>query len=80
VAGSAGSEWLLYVDRALDELGRHDERLARIFECRFFGGMGEEETAQALGISLRTAQRGWLRARAWLREALEGPPAARGRA
>jgi len=80
VAGSAGSEWLLFVDRALDELGRHDERLARIFECRFFGGMGEEETAQALGISLRTAQRGWMRSRAWLREALEGPPAALGRA
>lgn len=74
VPGSSGSEWLLDVNRALDELRRHDERLASIFECRFFGGLGEEETAQALGISLRTAQRGWMRARAWLREALEGRP------
>jgi RNA polymerase sigma factor (TIGR02999 family) len=79
VAGSSGSEWLLDVNRALDELRRHDERLASIFECRFFGGLSEEETAQALGMSLRTAQRGWMRARAWLREALDGRPEAPGR-
>ena len=35
-------------------------------ECRFFGGYGEEDTARALGISLRTVQRDWLKARAWL--------------
>jgi RNA polymerase sigma factor (TIGR02999 family) len=77
VAGPSPAKWLLDVDRALDELRRQDERLVRIFECRFFGGMGEEETAQALGISLRTAQRGWMRARAWLRAVLEGRPEAR---
>jgi RNA polymerase sigma factor (TIGR02999 family) len=78
VAGPAASEWLLDVDRALLDLQREDERLGRIFECRFFGGLSEEETAQALGISLRTAQRGWMRARAFLREALERVPKADG--
>jgi RNA polymerase sigma factor (TIGR02999 family) len=80
VAGPSASEWLLDVDRALDELRQQDERLARIFECRFFGGLSEEETAQALGISLRTTQRGWMRARAWLRAVVGAPPEARGRA
>jgi RNA polymerase sigma-70 factor, ECF subfamily len=41
-------------------------------ECRFFAGLDEEETAAALGISTRTVQRDWMRARAWLREELEG--------
>jgi RNA polymerase sigma factor (TIGR02999 family) len=63
---------LIDLDRALDGLRRRDERLARIFECRYFGGLSEEETAEALGASLRTIQRGWMRARAWLRAELEG--------
>jgi RNA polymerase sigma factor (TIGR02999 family) len=66
----AQAEWLLDLDRALDALHARDARLARIVELRFFGGMSEEETADALGISLRTAQRGWMRARAWLQAAL----------
>lgn len=67
----AQAEWLLDLDRALERLRGHDERLARIVECRFFAGLSEEETAQALGASLRTVQRGWVRARAWLRAELE---------
>jgi RNA polymerase sigma factor (TIGR02999 family) len=63
-------EWLLDLDRALGGLRELDERLARIFECRFFGGFSEAETAEALGLPLRTAQRGWMRARAWLRAEL----------
>lgn len=74
VPGTSPSEWLLDIDRALAELRRRDERLARVFECRFFGGLSEDETAEALEISLRTAQREWMRARAWLRAALEGAP------
>ena len=35
-------------------------------ECRFFGGMTEEETAEALGISMRTATRDWIKAKSWL--------------
>lgn len=66
------AEALLDLDRALARLRAHDARLASIFECRYFGGLSEEETAEALGLSLRTAQRGWMRARAWLRADLEG--------
>jgi RNA polymerase sigma factor (TIGR02999 family) len=72
-AGASPSpEWLLDLDRALDALRERDELLARVFECRFFAGLAEEETAQALGVPLRTAQRAWMRARAWLRSELTG--------
>jgi RNA polymerase sigma factor (TIGR02999 family) len=70
------AEQLLDLDRALDALRRNDERLAQVFECRYFAGLGEEETAEVLGVSLRTVQRGWLRARTWLRSELQGAPAA----
>lgn len=63
---------LLALDRALERLGQHDERLVKVVECRFFAGLSEQETAQALGVSLRTAQRDWMRARAWLKEELRG--------
>jgi RNA polymerase sigma factor (TIGR02999 family) len=64
------TEWLLTLAQALERLGSHDPRLVQVVECRFFAGLSEEETAEALGVSLRTAQRDWLRARAWLREEL----------
>ena len=66
------ARWLLDVDRALERLGRRDPRLAQVVECRFFAGFSEEETAEALGVSLRTVQRDWARARGWLREELGG--------
>ena len=66
------AERLIDLDRALGGLRERDARLAAIFECRYFGGLSEDETADALGLSLRTVQRGWMRARAWLREELEG--------
>jgi RNA polymerase sigma factor (sigma-70 family) len=44
-----------------------DERLSQVVECRYFGGLTDEETAEALGVSLRTVQRDWTKARAWLR-------------
>ena len=71
-AEQAQAEWLLDLDRALELLRERDERLARTVECRFFAGLSEEETARALGVSLRTAQRNWMRARAWLRAELTG--------
>ena len=61
------------VRRNLERLAAKDPRIARIVECRYFAGLSEEETAEALGMSLRTAQREWKRARAWLREALSEP-------
>jgi RNA polymerase sigma factor (TIGR02999 family) len=66
---------VLTVDHALTRLAQRSPRLAQVVECRFFAGLSEDETAEALGISLRTAQREWLRARAWLREDLGGAPA-----
>ena len=69
---AAHGEHLLQLDLALDRLGRIDGRLARVVECRYFAGYTDQETADALGLSLRTAQREWLKARAWLREELSG--------
>jgi RNA polymerase sigma factor (TIGR02999 family) len=64
------AEWLLALDAALTRLGEKSPRLARVVECRFFASLSEEETAAALEVSLRTAQRDWMKARAWLREEL----------
>ena len=72
VSDRSRAERLLALDRALDRLADRNERMARVVECRYFAGMTEEETAQALETSLRTVQREWLRARAWLREDLGG--------
>ena len=66
------AETVLAVDRALEQLASFNPRLARLVECRFFAGMSEEEIAAALGTSLRTVQRDWMRARAWLQRALDG--------
>jgi hypothetical protein len=44
-------------------------------ECRFFAGLDEVETAEALGVSQRTLSRDWRMARAWLFEALSDDPA-----
>ncbi len=57
---------LVALDDALDRLAVLDPRQARVVECRFFGGLTEEETAAALGIGLRTAKRDWAKARSWL--------------
>ena len=62
---------LLEIDDALGKLARLDERLARVVECRFFAGLSEDETAQALGITTRTVQRDWQKARVLLRRALD---------
>lgn len=61
---------VLELNDALERLAAYDERLERIVECRFFGGMSMEETAEALGVSVRTATRDWRRARAYLYDAL----------
>jgi RNA polymerase sigma factor (TIGR02999 family) len=60
------ADLLVALDDALARLRLFDERQARVVECRFFGGMTEEETAGALGIGVRTARRDWARARSWL--------------
>lgn len=57
---------LLRLDDALKDLAQRFPRQTRVVECRFFAGYSEEETAQALGIPLRTVQRDWSHARQWL--------------
>lgn len=65
-------EGVLALNDAMERLAKEMPRLADVVECRFFGGFGEEDTARALGISLRTVQRDWLKARAWLFRELRG--------
>lgn len=64
------ADLLLALDEALTRLASLAERACRVVECRYFGGLTEEETAEALGVSDRTVRRDWKRARAWLYEAL----------
>jgi RNA polymerase sigma factor (TIGR02999 family) len=61
---------VLALDDALDELDRRNPRLREVVECRFFAGMSEEEIAEALGVSTRTVERDWVKARAWLYQQL----------
>jgi RNA polymerase sigma-70 factor, ECF subfamily len=60
------SEDLVRLDEALKRLARLDARQSRIVELRFFGGLGEEEIAELLGVSGRTVKREWAVAKAWL--------------
>jgi RNA polymerase sigma factor (TIGR02999 family) len=68
VAIESEAAHLVAVDEALTKLAIADLRLARVVECRFFAGLSEEETAEALSISVRTVQRDWGEARAWLKK------------
>lgn len=64
------AESLLDLHEALEHLARLDPRLARVVECRFFGGMTEQETAEAVGVGVRTVRRDWIKARGLLYHAL----------
>ena len=61
---------LLVLDEALTRLSQMDPRQGRLVELMYFGGLTEEETAEALGISIRTVKRDWSSARAWLQTQL----------
>jgi RNA polymerase sigma-70 factor, ECF subfamily len=66
------SDTLLALDEALERLASQNERLSRVVECRYFAGLTEEETAEALGVTPRTVQRDWAKARGWLLRELGG--------
>lgn len=74
------SNELLALDEALGELEGKEPQLARIVECRCFGGLTIEETADALDVSPATVKRRWTLARTWLYRRLApengsaGPP------
>lgn len=59
-------EQLIDLDTELAGLAAADARAARVVELRFFGGLLEEEVAEALGVSVITVKRDWKAARAWL--------------
>jgi RNA polymerase sigma factor (TIGR02999 family) len=65
------AEMLLQLNDALERLATVDPRLGRVVDCRFFGGLTEQETAEALGLTTRTVQRDWVKARVLLRRLLE---------
>ncbi len=58
---------LIVLDDALERLRELDPRQAKIVEMRYFAGLKIDETATALGVSVRTVKREWQMARAWLR-------------
>lgn len=61
---------LLAIDDAIKRLAELEPRLARIVECRFYGDLSEEEIAEVLGVTVRTVQRDWAKARMLLGRAL----------
>jgi RNA polymerase sigma factor (TIGR02999 family) len=67
IAIEDNAESLFALDQSLQRLAVLEPRLVQVVECRFFAGLSEEETAEALDVGLRTVQRDWLRARDWLK-------------
>ena len=76
VAIQAQAAELLELNELLGRLEAEEPRLLQVVECRFFAGYSETETAKALGVSTRTVERDWLRARVWLKRAMTGSTAA----
>ena len=70
IAPERGAD-LMALDDALGRLAELNARQAQVVELRYFGGLTEEETAEALKVSLRTVQRDWNLARLWLYRELQ---------
>ena len=71
VSLDAELETILTLDAALERLNLVDERLRQIVELRFFAGLTEEEVASILGVSARTIERNWIKARLFLLDEIE---------
>jgi RNA polymerase sigma factor (TIGR02999 family) len=65
------SSQVVNIDSALTRLQEVDPRLAKLVEYRFFAGYSDSEAARLLGVSARTVQRDWIKARAWLYQELQ---------
>ena len=70
IAVEREAEHMLALDEALEELGREQPRLLRVVECRYFAGLTVDETAEALGASVRTVERDWTNAKRLLKQRL----------
>ena len=66
LSGPAMDLDVLALDEALTRLGKEDDTAQQVVELRFFGGMTVEETAEVLGLAVRTVHRRWAYAKAWL--------------
>ena len=62
---------VLALDNALREIAEIDPRLEQIIECRYFAGLSVNDTAEALGMAVRTVERDWQRAKAYLLQAMD---------
>jgi RNA polymerase sigma factor (sigma-70 family) len=69
--GEQRAEVLVVLDEALEQFEAEHPRAARVVECRFFGGMTIDETAEALGVSGSTVSRDWNLAQAWIYRAMK---------
>jgi RNA polymerase sigma factor (TIGR02999 family) len=67
----ASEDYILRVHEALESLAKVDQRLARVVEMRYFGGLNDLEIGEALGVSDRTVRSDWQQARLFLAEALK---------
>jgi RNA polymerase sigma factor (TIGR02999 family) len=65
---------LVALDDALERLASANPRLVQVVEHRYFAGLTEDETAEALGVTARTVRRDWVKARGWLRQAMGMDP------
>ncbi len=72
IAIDTRADEIVAVDDALERLAHIEPRLCQLVECRFFSGLTDAETAKILGVTPRTVQRDWIRARAWLYRELHG--------
>ena len=66
ISADAPSDDLVALDESLRRLEEHDAIAAKLVNLRFFAGLTMPEAAEAIGISLRTAERNWTYARSWL--------------
>ena len=71
-ADASKPEEILAVHLTLERLERLDPQQGRVVELRYFAGLSAEETAEAMGLPLRTIEREWTTAKAWLRAQLAG--------
>ena len=62
---------VLALDNALKDIAEIDPRLEQIIECRYFAGLSVNDTAEALGMAVRTVERDWQRAKAYLLQAMD---------
>ena len=72
-AGAQGEDEILKVHEALEELAQIDARLVRVVEMRYFVGLSNQEVADSLGVTTRTVERDWEKARSFLFNILRQP-------